>query len=98
MEEKENRQEQVLMPSQMMSILIAKTFARHALMSEEEYLKEIGFDGSGRTEDEAVRIAFLNVLTAATRELLKAKNTFKNATELMKIMLSDEKGEETNGK
>ena len=38
----------------LMNFIIAKTFSRHAKMTEEEFLKDIGFEGSGKTEDEAV--------------------------------------------
>ena len=89
----------------LMNFIIAKTFARHAGMSEEEYLKDICFDQSGKTEDEAVRIAFLNVLVETTKQLIQAKQSFKNASALMKTYLFDEnivendtKGENKNGK
>lgn len=78
----------------LMNFIIAKTFSRHAKMTEEEFLKDIGFEGSGKTEDEAVRIAFLNVLTETTKQLIQAKQSFKNASALMKLYLTDdEKGE-----
>ena len=77
-----------------MNFIIAKTFSRHAKMTEEEFLKDIGFEGSGKTEDEAVRIAFLNVLTETTKQLIQAKQSFRNASALMKLYLTDnEKGE-----
>ena len=78
----------------LMNFIIAKTFSRHAKMTEEEFLKDIGFEGSGKTEDEAVRIAFLNVLTETTKQLIQAKQSFRNASALMKLYLTDdEKGE-----
>lgn len=78
----------------LMNFIIAKTFSRHAKMTEEEFLKDIGFEGSGKTEDEAVRIAFLNVLTETTKQLIQAKQSFRNASALMKFYLTDdEKGE-----
>ena len=78
----------------LMNFIIAKTFSRHAKMTEEEFLKDIGFEGSGKTEDEAVRIAFLNVLTETTKQLIQAKQSFGNASALMKLYLTDdEKGE-----
>ena len=77
----------------LMNFIIAKTFSRHAKMTEEEFLKDIGFEGSGKTEDEAVRIAFLNVLTETTKQLIQAKQSFRNASALMKLYLTDdEKG------
>lgn len=72
----------------LMNFIIAKTFSRHAKMSEEEFLKDIGFDGSGKTEDEAVRIAFLNVLVETTKQLLQAKQSFNSASALMKLYLN----------
>ena len=78
----------------LMNFIIAKTFSRHAKMTEEEFLKDIGFEGSGKTEDKAVRIAFLNVLTETTKQLIQAKQSFRNASALMKLYLTDdEKGE-----
>ena len=78
----------------LMNFIIAKTFSRYAKMTEEEFLKDIGFEGSGKTEDEAVRIAFLNVLTETTKQLIQAKQSFRNASALMKLYLTDdEKGE-----
>ena len=74
----------------LMNFIIAKTFSRHAKMTEEEFLKDIGFEGSGKTEDEAVRIAFLNVLTETTKQLIQAKQSFKNASALMKLYLTDD--------
>lgn len=74
----------------LMSFIIAKTFSRHSSMSEEEFLKDIGFEGSGKTEDEAVRIAFLNVLVETTKQLLQAKQSFKSASALMKLYLNGE--------
>lgn len=78
----------------LLTFIVGKTFARHAKMGEEEYLKEIGFEGSGKSEDEAVRIGIYNVLVASMTELIKAKKSFKNANELLKIYLTDKKGEE----
>ena len=60
-------------------------------MSEEEFLKEIGFEETGKTEAEAIRIAMFNVLTATTNELFKAKNSIKMAHSLMKTCLIDKK-------
>ena len=61
--------------------IIAATFARHSKMSEEDYLKDIGFADSGKTEAEAIRISIFNVLTETTAELLKAKQTIKSTHE-----------------
>ena len=75
----------------LLNYIIGSTFARHSQMSEEEFLKEIGFEDSGKTEDEAIRIDMFNMLVATTNELLKAKNSIKMAHSLMKTCLIDEK-------
>lgn len=74
----------------LMNCIIAKTFSRHALMTEEEFLKDIGFEGSGKTEDEAVRIATFNVITETMNQLLRAKQSLKMATGLIKLYLQGE--------
>lgn len=75
----------------LLNYIIASTFARHSKLTEEEFLKEIGFENSGKTEEEALRIAILNVLTATTNELLKAKQSIKMAHALLKTCLIEEK-------
>lgn len=75
----------------LVNYIIGSTFSRHSQLSEEEFLKEIGFENSGKTEDEAIRIAVFNVLVATTNELLKAKQSIKMAHSLMKTCLIDEK-------
>ena len=75
----------------LVNYIIGSTFSRHSNLSEEEFLKEIGFENSGKTEDEAIRIAVFNVLVATTNELLKAKQSIKMAHSLMKTCLIDEK-------
>ena len=78
----------------LMNFIIAKTFSRHTGLSEEEFLKEIGFEGSGKTEDEAIRIAIFNVLVEATNQFLAAKNSLKSTHALMRTYLIDEKIDE----
>lgn len=75
----------------LVNYIIGSTFSRHSQLSEDEFLKEIGFENSGKTEDEAIRIAVFNVLVATTNELLKAKQSIKMAHSLMKTCLIDEK-------
>lgn len=75
----------------LVNYIIASTFARHSKLSEEEFLKEIGFEETGKNEDEAVRVAMFNVLTALTNELLKARQSIKMAHSLMKTCLIDQK-------
>jgi hypothetical protein len=75
----------------LLNYIIGTTFARHSKLSEEEFLKEIGFENSGKTEDEAIRIAMFNVLVATTNELIKAKQSVKMAHSLIKTCLFNEK-------
>lgn len=76
--------------NKLLNVIIAKTYARHSLMTEEEFLKDIGFEGSGKTEDEAIRISIYNLLIATTNQLLQIKNSIKYATELLKTMVIEE--------
>lgn len=73
--------------------IIAKTYSRHALLGEKEFLKEIGFDGSGKTEEEAIRIATFNVLVETTMELFKAKNSLEYTKNTLDLFLNGEKKE-----
>lgn len=75
----------------LLNYIIGSTFARHSQLTEEEFLKEIGFENSGKTEDEAIRIGIFNVLVATTSELIKAKQSIEMAHSLMKTCLIDEK-------
>ena len=84
----------------LMKFLISKTFSRHALMDEETYLKEIGFENSGKTEEEAVRIARFNVMVELMSQFLAARESLKMAHALLKTYLIDEditEGENENG-
>lgn len=74
----------------LMNFIIAKTFSRHSKMSEEEFLKEIGFEGSGKNEEEAVKIAMFNVITETMNQLLRAKQSLKMGISLMKLYLNNE--------
>ena len=75
----------------LLNYIIGSTFSRHSKLSEEEFLKEIGFENSGKTEEEAIRISIFNVLVATTNELIKAKQSIKTASSLIKTCLIDEK-------
>lgn len=76
--------------NQILNMIIAKTYARHAEMSEEEFLKDIGFEGSGKTEDEAIRISIFNILIATMNTFIQTKGRLDYAKELLKLYLSDE--------
>lgn len=77
----------------LLNYIVSSTFARHANLSEEEFLKEIGFENSGKSEDEAIRIAIMNVLTATTKELIQTRQDIKQTNALLKAILEkdDEK-------
>ena len=81
-----------------MDMIIAETFARHNDATEEEFLKAIGFEGSGLTEEEAVKVATFNLLMAITKGLLELEGRFNMATKLFKnIMLEEGMVEEEKG-
>lgn len=80
--------------SKIMRSIIAKTYSRHALLSEEEFLKKIGFEGSGKSEEEAIRIATFNVLVEATMELFRAQNSLKFTKNTLDLFLNGQKSEE----
>ena len=73
----------------LLKTLVGLTFVRHANLSEEEFLKTIGFEKSGKTEDEAIRIAILNALVATTTEMLDTINTVKSITAVMNTCLNE---------
>lgn len=71
--------------------IITKTFSRDSKLTEEEFLKEIGFEGSGKTEDQAIRIAIFNVLTESMKQFLMAKKSLENTYKTMELLLKGEK-------
>ena len=74
----------------LLNFIIAKTYARQANMTEEEFLKSIGFEGSGKTEDEAFRIALMNVLIALSNKIIDTRQKIQDITQCFKMMLVDE--------
>ena len=82
--------------SNLVKYIIAETFARHSKMSEEEFLKEIGFDGKGIDEDRAVRIGCFNIMISMMNYMLEIENKLATTVATMKLCM-EEKGEE-NGK
>ena len=75
----------------LLNFIVAKTYARHSKLTEAEFIKEIGFDGSGKTEAEAIRMSIMNVLIESMNEMLKMKDTMKMTNALLKTYLIDEK-------
>lgn len=88
----------------LMNLIVAETFSRHSNLSEKEYLKKIGFDKSGKTESEAVKIATFNVMVEIAKTILDLEGKFNMANNLFRNimleegMVEEEKGEEKNGK
>lgn len=76
--------------NKLLEAIILKTYSRHALLSEEEFLEEIGFKGSGKSEEEAVRIAVANLLIAMTSEIFKMQNSVKNTKEMLKSFVNED--------
>lgn len=74
----------------LLNFIVAKTYARHAKMTEEEFLKDIGFEGSGKTENEAFRIALMNMLIAISNKLIDTRQKIQNITQCFKMMLVDD--------
>lgn len=93
--EKENLQIKDKKANNLMDLIIGETFARHKNLDETDYLKAIGFENSGKTEDEAVRIAIFNVLTEATKALLKIEGNLNIANGLFKTIINEESLEDT---
>lgn len=75
----------------LLNFIVAKTYARHSKLTESEFIKEIGFDGSGKTEAEAIRMSIMNILIESMNEMLKMKDTIKMTNALLKTYLIDEK-------
>ena len=73
----------------LLNFIIAKTYARHANLTEEEYLKEIGFEGSGKTENEAFRVALMNLLIETSNKIIDTRKKIQNITECFKMNLID---------
>ena len=78
----------------LMNYIVSATYARHSKMNEKEFLKEIGYDKTGKTEEEAIRYAKYNVLVKTTSELLSLKKAINDINNILDICLCDGKGEE----
>jgi hypothetical protein len=73
--------------SNLVKYIIAETFARHSKLSEEEFLKEIGFDGKGVNEDKAIRIGCFNIMISMMNYMLEIENKFNTAIATMKLCM-----------
>lgn len=78
----------------LMNYLISATYARHSKLSEKDFLKEIGYDKTGKTEEQAIRYAKYNVLVQTTSELLSLKRMINGINDILDICLCDGKGEQ----
>lgn len=78
----------------LMNYLISTTYARHSKLSEKDFLKEIGYDKTGKTEEQAIRYAKYNVLVQTTSELLSLKRMINGINDILDICLCDGKGEQ----
>lgn len=63
--------------SHLLVFMSGKTFARHAKLSEEEFLKEIGFDPTKTKEEDAVRLSIANLINGISSEALQIKDALK---------------------
>lgn len=77
----------------LLSYIIASTYARHAKKTEDEFLEDIGFSGSGKTEDEAVRIAIANALIETTKCLMSMRNEMGGIKSMVEMALAETEAE-----
>lgn len=77
--------------SQLIDSMIDLTFTRHAKLSEQEYLKEIGAKETD-TEQQAVKKAKYTLLKAITKEMLIANDKVSLINATFKAIF-EEKGE-----
>lgn len=70
--------------------IIAATFTRHAGLSEEEFLKELGIPDP-QDEDSEVRKARFTLLLAITKEIFKARDRIKLMMHTLKLTDMEEK-------
>lgn len=84
--------------SNLMRYLIAETFARHSELSEEEFLKELGFDPEKIGEDKAVRIALYNIIIEIMKLKFKNQETIKTMQAVLTLALNEKEKGENNGK
>ena len=59
----------------MLAFISAKTFSRHALLSEEDFVKEIGYEGE--KEEEAVNKSLANLMSDWSVTQMKIKSNIE---------------------
>jgi len=75
----------------MLAFISAKTYSRHANLSEAEFVKEIGYEGE--KEDVAVNKSIANLTSDYTVTIMKIKSNLEMAIGIYE-MLSGKKAEE----
>ena len=76
-----------------MNYIIASTYARHSKLTEDEFLEAIGYSGSGKTEDEAIRISIVNILVEMTKVLIMSRQEMDGIKSVVEVSLSATDGE-----
>lgn len=74
----------------LMNTIIAETFSRHSKLDESEFLEKIGFKDTGKTEDEAIRIAKYNVLVQITKTILSIEQKMNIINAILRRYLLQE--------
>lgn len=87
------QKEQIAKTTTTLNKMIATTFARHKDLSEEEYLKRIGFDKFNLPEKQAVKVAQFNALSEMTKEILILERKFGTMVDLLQYVLGENKTE-----
>lgn len=81
--------------SNLIRYMLAETFARHTKLSEEEYLKAIGFENSGMDEKRASVVALYNIIIEIMKLKLKNQQIIKSISAVLDLV---NKGEENGTK
>ena len=76
-----------------MNYIIASTYARHSKLTEDEFLEAIGYSGSGKTEEEAIRISIVNLLVEMTKVLIMTRQEMDGIKSVVEVSLSATDGE-----
>lgn len=71
-----------------MYYIIASTYARHSKLTEDEFLEAIGYSGSGKTEEEAIRISIVNLLVEMTKVLIMTRQEMDGIKSVVEVSLS----------
>lgn len=69
----ENKETQKISANSLLDQIIAKTYTRHAKLSEQEFLEKLGLNKTDKTEKEVMDIAMFNCLITLTKQILDIK-------------------------